>query len=76
MLNRILLNSATENQNHESALSTKSITKNNNMIEFKKPNIRPTAFEIILKYIYTGEMDLSNHSGEDILGVVVALQTS
>ncbi|PKK74533.1 hypothetical protein RhiirC2_774662 [Rhizophagus irregularis] len=56
----------------KSALSTKSITKINNMIEFKKPNIRPTAFEIILKYIYTGEMDLSNHSGEDILGVVVA----
>ncbi|CAB5364783.1 unnamed protein product [Rhizophagus irregularis] len=38
----------------KSALSTKWITKKNNMIEFKKPNIRPTVFEIILKYIYTG----------------------
>jgi hypothetical protein len=35
----------------KSALSTKWITKKNNMIEFKKPNIRPTVFEIILKYV-------------------------
>ncbi|GBC38270.2 hypothetical protein GLOIN_2v1636747 [Rhizophagus irregularis DAOM 181602=DAOM 197198] len=56
----------------KSALSTKWITKKNNMIEFKKPNIRPTVFEIILKYIYTGEADLSKQSGENILGVLVA----
>ncbi|CAB4479636.1 unnamed protein product [Rhizophagus irregularis] len=55
----------------KSALSTKWITKKNNMIEFKKPNIRPTVFEIILKYIYTGEADLSKQSGENILGVLL-----
>ena len=33
----------------KSALLSDGI-KNNNMIEFKKPNINPTVFEIILKY--------------------------
>ncbi|GBC01081.1 hypothetical protein RclHR1_04060009 [Rhizophagus clarus] len=56
----------------KSALSANWITKNKDMIEFKKPNIRPTVFEIILKYIYTGEVDLSNQSGDNILGVLVA----
>ncbi|GBB98700.1 hypothetical protein RclHR1_00330027 [Rhizophagus clarus] len=56
----------------KSALSANWITKNKNMIEFKKPNIHPTVFEIILKYIYTGEVDLSNQSGDNILGVLVA----
>ena len=35
----------------KSALLTKRITKKNNMIGFKKPNISPTVFEIILKYV-------------------------
>ena len=35
----------------KSALSSDGITKKNNMIEFKKPNINPTVFEIILKYV-------------------------
>ena len=33
----------------KSALSTNWVTKKDNMIEFKKPNINPTVFEIILK---------------------------
>jgi hypothetical protein len=32
-------------------LSTKWVVQKNNMIEIKKPNIRPTVFEIILKYV-------------------------
>ncbi|CAI2185651.1 9169_t:CDS:2, partial [Funneliformis geosporum] len=40
--------------------------------QFKKPNIHPTVFEIILKYIYIGEVNLSNNSGIDILGLLVA----
>jgi hypothetical protein len=35
----------------KSALSTKWVNQKNNMIEFKKPNIRPAVFEIILKYV-------------------------
>ncbi|PKK74544.1 BTB-domain-containing protein [Rhizophagus irregularis] len=47
-------------------------SKRNDIIEFKKPNINPNSFELILKYIYTGEVDLSKQPGEDILGVLVA----
>ncbi|PKY41543.1 BTB-domain-containing protein [Rhizophagus irregularis] len=63
----------------KSALSAKWTTKRNNnnstknnIIEFKKPNIDPKVFEIILKFIYTGEVDLYRQSGENILGVLVA----
>ncbi|CAB4399558.1 unnamed protein product [Rhizophagus irregularis] len=56
----------------KSALSTKWVNQKNNMIEFKKPNIRPTVFEIILKYIYTGEVNLTKRSGADILGLLIA----
>ncbi|GBB83869.1 hypothetical protein RclHR1_10530002 [Rhizophagus clarus] len=45
------------------------------MIMFSKPNLTPTIFDMILKYIYTGELDLSHltkQSGENILGLLVA----
>jgi len=35
----------------KSALSAKWVSETNNMIEFKKPNINSTVFEIILKYV-------------------------
>ncbi|EXX76607.1 uncharacterized protein OCT59_012291 [Rhizophagus irregularis] len=54
------------------ALSTNWITKKDNMIMFNKPNITPTVFHMILKYIYTGELDLTKQSGENILGLLVA----
>ncbi|PKY41538.1 BTB-domain-containing protein [Rhizophagus irregularis] len=53
-------------------LSTKWVVQKNNMIEIKKPNIRPTVFEIILKYIYTGEVNLTKRPGADILGLLIA----
>ena len=34
----------------KSALSANWTTTNNNVIEFKKPNINPDVFQIILKY--------------------------
>ncbi len=34
----------------KSALSANWITKKNDMIEFKKPNVNPTVFEMILKF--------------------------
>ncbi|RGB27979.1 BTB/POZ protein [Rhizophagus diaphanus] len=54
------------------ALSTNWITKKDNMIMFNKPNITPTVFHMILKYIYTDELDLTKQSGENILGLLVA----
>ncbi|CAG8448182.1 4512_t:CDS:2 [Funneliformis mosseae] len=57
----------------KSTLSTNwNNTMDNNVIEIIKPNIHPTVFEIILKYIYIGEVDLTKNSGEDILGLLVA----
>ncbi|GBC40181.2 hypothetical protein GLOIN_2v1762916 [Rhizophagus irregularis DAOM 181602=DAOM 197198] len=55
----------------KSALSTNWIIKKDNMITFNKPNITPTVFHMILKYIYTGELDLTKQSGENILEVIV-----
>ncbi|RGB41559.1 hypothetical protein C1646_793802 [Rhizophagus diaphanus] len=56
----------------KSALSTNWITKRNNMFIFNKPNITPIVFEMILKYIYTGELDLTEQKSEDILELLVA----
>ncbi|CAB4410631.1 unnamed protein product [Rhizophagus irregularis] len=56
----------------KSAFSADWITKKNNMIIFNKPNITPKVFDMILKYIYTGELDLAKQSGEDILGLLVS----
>ncbi|CAB4399553.1 unnamed protein product [Rhizophagus irregularis] len=57
------------------AFSTGWISKKDNMIEFKKPNISPTVFEMILKYIYTGEVDLTKQPGENILGLFTAISS-
>ncbi|GET02563.1 hypothetical protein GLOIN_2v1870949 [Rhizophagus clarus] len=57
------------------ALSAYWITEKDDMIMFSKPNLTPTIFDMILKYIYTGELDLSHltkQSGENILGLLVA----
>ncbi|CAB4399528.1 unnamed protein product [Rhizophagus irregularis] len=45
---------------------------NNNVMEFKKPNINPSVFKIIIRYMYTGEVDLTNTSSIDILELLVA----
>ncbi|GBC40176.2 hypothetical protein GLOIN_2v1834833 [Rhizophagus irregularis DAOM 181602=DAOM 197198] len=54
------------------ALSNYWITKENDMIKFFKPNVTPIVFDMILKYIYTGELNLNKQSSEDILKLLVA----
>ncbi|EXX72751.1 uncharacterized protein OCT59_006024 [Rhizophagus irregularis] len=54
------------------ALSSEWITKENDMIVFSKPNITPAVFDMVLKYIYTGELELKKYPGEIILGLLVA----
>ncbi|RIA86167.1 hypothetical protein C1645_829704 [Glomus cerebriforme] len=56
----------------KSALSTNWIMKRDDMILFSKPNISPMIFEMILKYIYTGELDLTNRLYEDIFLLLIA----
>ncbi|RGB39001.1 hypothetical protein C1646_690927, partial [Rhizophagus diaphanus] len=42
------------------------------MIMFNKPNVTPIVFDMILRYIYTGELDLTKQSGENILELLIA----
>ncbi|GBC04592.1 hypothetical protein RclHR1_05760010 [Rhizophagus clarus] len=55
----------------KAALSNGWITRKDGMIMFSKPNITPTVFEMVLKYIYTGELDLTNYSCDNILDLLV-----
>ncbi|RGB41556.1 hypothetical protein C1646_793799 [Rhizophagus diaphanus] len=41
------------------------IIKKDSMFTIIRPQITPSIFEIILKYIYTGKLDLRNQSGSD-----------
>ncbi|CAG8608390.1 11001_t:CDS:2 [Acaulospora colombiana] len=39
---------------------------------FEKPNIEPTIFEVILRYIYSGILDITNLAVEQVLKLLVA----
>uniref|UniRef100_U9SQM2 Serine-enriched protein n=1 Tax=Rhizophagus irregularis (strain DAOM 181602 / DAOM 197198 / MUCL 43194) TaxID=747089 RepID=U9SQM2_RHIID len=54
------------------AFSTEWIIKKDDVIMFNKPNITPIVFEMILKYIYTGELDLTKYQGKNILELLIA----
>ncbi|RGB24677.1 hypothetical protein C1646_803797 [Rhizophagus diaphanus] len=56
----------------KSALSSEWIIRRNDMIMFNKPNINPTVFEMVLKYIYMGELNLTKYQVENILDLLVA----
>ncbi|GBC02520.1 hypothetical protein RclHR1_04660013 [Rhizophagus clarus] len=53
------------------ALSSSWVKKDNDMIIFNKPNIKPEIFEMILKYIYTDEKNLTEQLS-DILKLLIA----
>ncbi|KAG9294310.1 hypothetical protein G9A89_001815 [Geosiphon pyriformis] len=53
------------------ALSSNGIKRENNPIIFDKPNISPKIFEIILRYIYNGEISLDKHEVSTILELLV-----
>ncbi|CAG8491258.1 6424_t:CDS:2 [Ambispora gerdemannii] len=46
--------------------------KEGEMMVFKKPNISPIVFKLILKYLFTSEIDLNEESGDDVLNLLVA----
>src|ERR1044072_4236328 len=54
------------------ALSSRWVKKEGNIIIFKKPNIKPNIFRIILKYLYTGIVDLDMESGSKLIELLVA----
>ncbi|CAG8440133.1 5900_t:CDS:2 [Cetraspora pellucida] len=56
----------------KTALSSRWAIRKDGVIVFKKPNISPVVFFLILRYIYTGVLDLTNQSGFNILALLVA----
>ncbi|KAF0415737.1 BTB-domain-containing protein [Gigaspora margarita] len=54
------------------ALSNKWAKKEGSKYVFEKPNIRPIVFEVILRYIYSGNIVLDKLSGKDIVELLVA----
>ncbi|KAG9295650.1 hypothetical protein G9A89_002968 [Geosiphon pyriformis] len=54
------------------ALSSNWAKKEGESFVFEKPNISPTVFDVILKYIYSGTIYLDQQEGDDILELLVA----
>ncbi|CAG8535581.1 11231_t:CDS:2 [Scutellospora calospora] len=56
------------------ALASNWAIKNedNGCFIFKKPNISPSIFELILKFLYFGDVDIKDLEGETILDLLVA----
>ncbi|CAG8618054.1 11454_t:CDS:2, partial [Dentiscutata heterogama] len=54
------------------ALSDKWAKRKRGATIFKKPNISPAVFLLILRYIYTGILDLTSQSSFNILALLVA----
>ncbi|KAF0473781.1 serine-enriched protein [Gigaspora margarita] len=55
------------------ALSDKWVKKIENTYYLPKPNISPAIFILILRYIYTGTLDLTDQPGFNILALLVAV---
>ncbi|KAG9305716.1 hypothetical protein G9A89_005114 [Geosiphon pyriformis] len=54
------------------ALSGDWVKRENNTIIFSKPNISPDIFDVILRYIYSGEISLNEHGPLTILELLIA----
>ncbi|CAI2191554.1 2491_t:CDS:2 [Funneliformis geosporum] len=54
------------------ALSQNWITKKDNLINFNKPNISPIIFGMIIRYLYSGKIDLNEKDGSDMLELILA----
>ncbi|CAG8701145.1 18710_t:CDS:2, partial [Acaulospora morrowiae] len=52
------------------ALSDQWTVKKDGIISFTKSNISPTVFSLILKYIYSGILDLTEVPGTDCLDLL------
>ncbi|GES86394.1 hypothetical protein GLOIN_2v1876134 [Rhizophagus clarus] len=55
------------------ALSNEWAEKEEGKFIFRKPNISPHLFNIILRFIYSGNIELNNLQGPDILKLLIAV---
>ncbi|RIA97529.1 hypothetical protein C1645_871284 [Glomus cerebriforme] len=63
----------TRSQYFCAAFSNEWVKKKNGKFIFKKPNISPELFKIILRFIYCGKIDLTNLQGSEILKLLIAV---
>src|SRR5919205_1268159 len=56
------------------ALSKEWAKKENGVFIFKKPNISPEIFELILEYLYTGSTNFDEKNGVNILEILLATE--
>ncbi|CAG8552134.1 7421_t:CDS:2 [Dentiscutata erythropus] len=54
------------------ALSDKWMKNKESISYFSKPNISPAVFHLILRYIYTGTLDLKDQPGSNIFALLIA----
>ncbi|CAG8557854.1 11317_t:CDS:2 [Acaulospora colombiana] len=54
------------------ALSKEWARTEDGQIVFYKPNVSPSVFKVILKYLYTGIIDVENKEGEFLLSLLTA----
>ncbi|CAB5389495.1 unnamed protein product [Rhizophagus irregularis] len=54
------------------ALSSRWIQRENGMIIFRKPNISPEVFEVILSFCYTGQAKLQDKDGAFVIELLVS----
>ncbi|GES99164.1 BTB/POZ protein [Rhizophagus clarus] len=60
-------------QYFRSAFSNEWSEKKDGKFIFKKPNISPQLFNIILRFIYCGNIELKNLQGPDVLKLLIAV---
>ncbi|RGB26322.1 hypothetical protein C1646_424486 [Rhizophagus diaphanus] len=60
-------------QYFRTAFSNEWAEKSDGKFIFKKPNISPQLFSIILRFIYCGKIELKNLQGSDVLKLLVAV---
>ncbi|CAB4431911.1 unnamed protein product [Rhizophagus irregularis] len=58
----------------DTAFSSNWAEKKDGKYFFKKPNISPHIFEIIIRYLYCGQLDLNVKNGPDTLKLLVATE--
>ncbi|PKK73577.1 hypothetical protein RhiirC2_847532 [Rhizophagus irregularis] len=62
----------TRSKYFRAALSKEWVKRQDNKMIFHKPNISPKIFEIILKYIYGGIVEIDTEDPEEILDLLIA----
>ncbi|GBC02012.1 hypothetical protein RclHR1_04410005 [Rhizophagus clarus] len=55
------------------AFSRNWAEKKNGLFILKKPNIEPSMFQIILRFIYCGKVDLTKLQGQELLKLLIAV---